>query len=1561
MKPVPISNKIANQWNEFLDYFNEKAYNILPKNGDKPKWELLDTNQGWDNLGYSGAEDFYQKTLNEFKNQKGYTAADDLTLEHIPVIQKHFDELANTVQSDPEYFNNIMLPMLRNVSNSGDRKMEVIYNPEDMGLYNSSTNQVNTSFASSGNVNPTGWVGSKSRLMRLPFKDLLNSAKSDKDVTPISKGQFVPASFNQGEPFYKKAKFGVINTMEYGGKLEDGGKLGSAEQIQATKKILLQNKDKEFVKRIFDPNTMAPANLGGGEFGTHLMEYASDDQGHLVYPRIVNINGKLTELSSDDAYNHAIKTGEFIRTPDKNIAAYISTNGYKEAAGWNKGTFEEGGELEEEVEVTGEGELEEVSEEISKAKGPGHEKGGIDLNTGDEIRGDETVNVKKGMVFSASLINPETNNPFAKDHEALAKQMKEVEGRTEKWAVKKLSVLKEKEHELFEKQQTLNGNNGEDEEEGEEMEDGGLTDGDPPAKAKSKVPQIRYFVANEKTYAVNPKKYDQFIKEFPEAKEYEKLSDNTLVEATSPLAKAGQKKNEPLSKAATTTKTTTQPTDGFKADWNIVKDLLPQEKVDIVQTQEVPDQLGGLDIQEHKDLYKEVIPLVEKIGANKFIEPLIGEQQKELIGTQNPFSKITTFGVFNDIIKDQIRANYDPETQKLVDQYGPEYERIFQGAARIIRDEENSFVGKKILEELYKQEQGILQYEKSRANEGENVGTIIPANVETSKGFDYSFEDLVSKFKGIKLTDEKGKVIDTNNITPSQLKEIEAYVKNSYQTFRNLKIEGDNLNKTVEAIANGKNEFMTGQYDENGLYVGEKMVKVDENNPLYAQAKDAIDQGIIPKDSDFWKGFLDKSNNVNQKYTKIYSDLQTTIDIDTKASKLALQKEDAEFTNSAIPRLEQAQADIQNKIDKGEISFEAGSLLLEQTESAINQQRTQIYDKWSKKINANIQQQMKLVNESYNKELKDMFTNSVYEGLDISKVDEQYINKSLQAFYGIVGEQVDKNLGSQYVQLNKLANDAYQLNPDWKIGSVTLTNTGKISTEFGRGILQMGESLGGLVSFLGGWELGNQLTDTYQQYNADNPQLNTGDIKLADFLNPDFYIANLVPSMPMAITFTGIGLITGGAAGGVAESIGASGVGKTIFQGVAGSFMETPLMALSEAGSDFTEQINNGVSVDVAANQAADTFAGNMSLWYMNVGQLMMAFTPLGKMKGIKSALLKAPAGIFTEGAEEVYQGHLTQHNPYQTLLDYAFSPMGKKEFVIGGVMGLAFSAPDVASTIAGKDDKFSSALMYDMLMAGDMATEYNRIKQGLDLMKVRDQIAPEKYDAAMQQLEFALLKGREIPENLKPEQKQNIFSILSDINKIEQVKATTTDPTLIKTYDKEIGALEKQVQETMAGTQPMYFIGRVSYPKDQFEQLIEDPDVAAQIINGETTVGVYNDDAVKSKIEALYDTENKNGVQGGIQDGQELVEGELDKGAGGEEISPSGVVQNEEGVVDITPEDQEFVDIFEEAKGYTGLRKIEAMDELKTKNSAKFAQVSFIDNNLDVIAEKLNIKKDCK
>jgi len=1430
--PKVSPNKLM-QWNKFLA---EKLNPSIAK--DKVTDEMLDSDTPFTIKGvrYNTGKEYTDKLLSDYIGEQSWRGSDNLSLNDIPAIQEDFNNIITSAESLPED------------AKANYKGTYLKYPIEDLGL---DVNKLST---------VEGRIGSITRKYHFPVNKQTGGVKGPEMNDVFT---FYPANFGLQKGFAIDENKQTIAPASFG------------------KNYIVPTKTKR-VNGIDIP-------LYTGNIPDYI-QYTGFENGGKTDGKVkYEDGGKLSAEEEAKQKQNEPKTHSTLERHEKKI---IEPKTHSTLERHEKKIIQE---MEAGGKTKGKGNFEEISEENVKIEGPSHEEGGVELSNGDEVRGEETMNVDKGMVFSASLVNPDTGNPFAKDHEELAKVMKELEGRKEGWAVRKLGVLKEKEHELFEKQQELNGHNGEGEEE-VEMEDGGLTDGDPPVKAKSKVPQIRYFVANGESYEVNPKKYDQFIKDFPDAKEYVKKSDNTFVEATSTLATAGQKKNGPLSKAATTTKTatTTAPTE-FRADWDVVKDLLPQEQKDAVTTVKTEDQLNGLDIQEHKDLYKEIIPIVEKVGANKFIEPLIGEQQKEIIGTNNPFAKITTFGVFNDIIKDQIKANYDPETQKILDEYGPEMERVLQGAARIIRDEQNSIIGNKVMEELFKDEQGILQYEKGR----DKLGQIVPGNIETSKGFDISFEDLVSKYKGIKITGENGKVIDTDNVTPSQLKEIEAYVRNSYQTYRNIQLESDRLNKTVEAISTGKNEFMTGSYDENGLYIGEKMVKVDEQNPLYVQAKDAIANGIIPKDKDFWKGFLSKTNTVNEKYTKIYNDLQTSIDIDSEASKLALQKEEAEFiNNTAIPMLEKAQVEIQAQIDKGEISLEDGTLLLDQTESAIKQQQTGIYDKWSKKINADIQQKIALTNEAYNTELKGLFTNSVYESLDISKVDEEYINKSLSAFYGIVGEQVDKNLGSQYVQLNKIANDAYQLQPDWTIGGVTLTNTGKITTEFGRGILQMGESLGGMVSFLGGYELGNILTDTYREYNADNPQLNTGDIKVADFLNPDFYIANMVPSMPMAIAFTGMGLVTGGAAGGIATDLGISGLGKTVFQGVAGSFMETPLMAISEAGSDFNQQLADGKPIEVAAQNAADTFAGNMSLWYMNVGQLMMAYTPLGKIKGVKSALLKAPGGVITEGGEEVYQGYLTQHNPYQSLLDYAFSPMGKKEFVVGGVMGLAFSAPDIASTIAGKENKWTEALTYDMLMAGDMQTEYKRIKQGLDLMVARNQMAPEKYDQAMQQLEFALLKGREIPANLKPEQKHNIFSLLSDINTIEGVKAKTTDPTLIKTYDKEIGALEKQVQETMAGTQPMYFIGRVSYTKEQFDQQMEIPEVVNQILNGETTVGVYNDEATLTKIQELYDPKNSEGVQGGIQDGEEPITNELDKGAGGEEISTGGVVQDEEIVI---------------------------------------------------------------
>lgn len=80
---------------------------------------------------------------------------------------------------------------------------------------------------------------------------------------------------------------------------------------QAISAILEQNKDKNFVQRILNPNRKS-INLGKGQYGTHLMSYSKAGDQYIAYPSIIEKDGELQELSPDEAYKHAIQTREFI-------------------------------------------------------------------------------------------------------------------------------------------------------------------------------------------------------------------------------------------------------------------------------------------------------------------------------------------------------------------------------------------------------------------------------------------------------------------------------------------------------------------------------------------------------------------------------------------------------------------------------------------------------------------------------------------------------------------------------------------------------------------------------------------------------------------------------------------------------------------------------------------------------------------------------------------------------------------------------------------------------------------------------------------------------------------------------------------------------------------------------------------------------------------------------------------------------------------------------------------------------------------------------------------------
>ncbi len=93
--------------------------------------------------------------------------------------------------------------------------------------------------------------------------------------------------------------------------------------------ILESNKDKNFVDRLYNPEKYPVINNPDGTFST--MKMASSD--NIAFPTIVynKKNQKLIELSPEEAYNYAMKTGEFIELNSDEEAADFAANGYKKA------------------------------------------------------------------------------------------------------------------------------------------------------------------------------------------------------------------------------------------------------------------------------------------------------------------------------------------------------------------------------------------------------------------------------------------------------------------------------------------------------------------------------------------------------------------------------------------------------------------------------------------------------------------------------------------------------------------------------------------------------------------------------------------------------------------------------------------------------------------------------------------------------------------------------------------------------------------------------------------------------------------------------------------------------------------------------------------------------------------------------------------------------------------------------------------------------------------------------------------------------------------------------
>ena len=72
-----------------------------------------------------------------------------------------------------------------------------------------------------------------------------------------------------------------------------------------------------------------------GSYSTHKMAHSTTEDGAVVYPTIVEIDGKLKELSGKEAIAYAKRTGEFIHFDSESEAAKFAKGSWKKVVGLN--------------------------------------------------------------------------------------------------------------------------------------------------------------------------------------------------------------------------------------------------------------------------------------------------------------------------------------------------------------------------------------------------------------------------------------------------------------------------------------------------------------------------------------------------------------------------------------------------------------------------------------------------------------------------------------------------------------------------------------------------------------------------------------------------------------------------------------------------------------------------------------------------------------------------------------------------------------------------------------------------------------------------------------------------------------------------------------------------------------------------------------------------------------------------------------------------------------------------------------------------------------------------
>lgn len=92
------------------------------------------------------------------------------------------------------------------------------------------------------------------------------------------------------------------------------------------KKVVLANRDKNFIDRVSNPGAYPTLNLGKGKKATHLMAWGEVDGKAVVFPEVIydKATKKLRKLPGKEAFEYALRNGEYVSFPNKQSAELFS-------------------------------------------------------------------------------------------------------------------------------------------------------------------------------------------------------------------------------------------------------------------------------------------------------------------------------------------------------------------------------------------------------------------------------------------------------------------------------------------------------------------------------------------------------------------------------------------------------------------------------------------------------------------------------------------------------------------------------------------------------------------------------------------------------------------------------------------------------------------------------------------------------------------------------------------------------------------------------------------------------------------------------------------------------------------------------------------------------------------------------------------------------------------------------------------------------------------------------------------------------------------------------------